>query len=220
MQQVGICDLQTTSLHFNTRKESIERDIYELEALIRLVIRTRDDKAAKPLLLGKLAQKRALTKSLDRLDAAQDDITTMIVKISDLTSNALAFEQLQKSKQLLRSLNQIDIETVRTVKQEVADEIAKTDAVSQILGEGPAHDPSIDDEYDQLLAKETARQRLESDSKADETNIIAAKINELSLSSVPDNEPKAGPFDEKSFRDVSAENEEVVGGKIIIEEAV
>lgn len=173
--EIGAAELRTTVLQLDGKVKDTEQSIASVQQQIMALLAPQQPATSKNRLYGLLRYKRLLSKSLDRITSAQTELQAVMVKVSDAALNSVAFAQLTKTRDLLRSLNTINVDDVLTLKDDIASEADAIDQVTEALQDA-LHDhdqeDDIEQEYQQLLALETEK-------KLRDQNVIAEEAEKL-----------------------------------------
>lgn len=150
-EDIGIVNIKANIRSLTKRTEALQHKIAEIPPRVKACL------SDKPRAKSLLALKRTYSQSLDTASATLHQLTTVLVKIDDAYSNTSVVEALERSLGILKELNsKVDLDHIDEVKEELDEQIARTDEVGELLGESSVN---VDEEFEQMLAEEKREEK-------------------------------------------------------------
>lgn len=177
-EDLGIAQLRWSMHQVLDRIATSELKIKELNLKISEypVEKIKKDKAIKASVMHLLGQRRAQVKVLEQCSNTHTQLTELLQKIDDATSNISVVNALKQSSITLQQLNkQVDIDEVEGIQMDIQEQIDTTNQISEVLAPGLEDDDDIEEEYNTLVKQQ------EKDEK--ESTALLKKLEDLSVDS-------------------------------------
>lgn len=154
---IGIINLKITVNKLTKRNEILELKLEEIPKKIKGFLKNgKEDPRIRNLLVTKKTIAHSLNKSTDILN----QINTILLKINDAHVNLSLFDSMKQSSAILKGLNRdISVEKIDDLRNELDEEITKTDEINEALGTRAESDEEIDEELDKLYKEAVAAEK-------------------------------------------------------------
>ena len=155
---IGIVDLKSSIDLLTARNDQLELELSKINSNLKtLVVESADKTRIKHV----LRRCKALQNSLDHSSDSLSQLQSILLKIEQSNFNISFYHQLVSSNSILKNLNsKLDHDEVSNVKDEIAENIVKTDEITDILAD-TNNDIDVEDEYTELLEEEDKRKKQE-----------------------------------------------------------
>lgn len=174
---IAVINLKATMNTLTKRNQVLEHKLEEIPNKIKAMLKTggKQDRGVRSLLLTK----KTVTNSLNKSNEVLNQINTILLKINDAHVNLSMFESMKRSSAILKGLNsQISVDEVDKLRDELDEEITKSDEINEALGTKVESDEEIEAELDKLCEEA----KIAVPEKKDDTDQLLKKLEDLNIS--------------------------------------